>query len=152
MIKVKTMKQETHQRFLEICRQQGWKCTSQRLSVYDFICENYTHPTVDVVWSHVKINMPSITRESIYRILNEFASCGIIHRLDHIESARYDGQTGPHGHFICTQCGVIQDFALPKTVAIPQNAFSGDVDHLELRVTGICSTCKNKPTKTKQTN
>lgn len=138
------MDQETYQRFLEVCRQNGWKCTSQRLAVYDCVYENYTHPSVDAVWQHVQVHLPSITRESIYRILNEFTSCGIIRRLDHIESARYDGQRGPHGHFICTRCNAIQDFVLPDNIHLPKNTIPGDVDHLELRVTGLCSICKTK--------
>ncbi len=138
------MNKEIHQRFKEICRKNEWKCTPQRLAVYDFIYENYTHPDVDVVWGKVKAILPSVARESIYRILNEFAAHGLIHRLDHIDHARYDGQIGPHGHFLCTHCGEIQDFPFSDTAGVPNNDQFGDIEHLELRLTGICKHCRKQ--------
>ena len=61
------MKKATHTRFMEICREAGWKCTSQRLAVYDFLQDNLTHPDVDTVWHAVRSHLPAITRESVYR-------------------------------------------------------------------------------------
>jgi Fe2+ or Zn2+ uptake regulation protein len=138
------MNEEKYQCFQDICRKNSWKCTVQRLAVFDFIYENYSHPGVDEVWMQVKLTLPSVTRESVYRILNEFTSCGIIRRLDRIESARYDGQVGPHGHFLCTQCGDIQDFPLSETIPVPEKTISGDIEHLELRLTGVCGRCKQQ--------
>jgi len=144
------MNENQYKLFQVICRRNRWRCTAQRLAVFDFVHENYEHPDVDEVWKHVKAGLPTVTRESVYRILNEFSSRGIVRRLDLIERARYDGQVRPHGHFLCTHCGVIQDFAMPDSVAVPQNAFSGEVEHLELRVTGVCDRCKKKHKKPKE--
>jgi Fur family peroxide stress response transcriptional regulator len=143
------MNKTNYQFFQEICQKTGWKCTAQRLAVFDVIHENYSHPGVDEVWMQVKTTLPSVTRESIYRILNEFSAHGIIRRLDHIESARYDGQVGPHGHFLCTQCGDIQDFPLSDAVPVPKDTISGDIEHLELRLTGVCGRCKQHQPKIK---
>ncbi len=143
------MSAEHHEQFRKICRKIGWKCTAQRLAVFAFIHDNYTHPNVDGVWKTIQKTLPSVTRESIYRILNEFASHGIVHRLDPMDSARYDGQVGPHGHFLCTQCGDIQDFPLSKAISVPKQAGFGEVEHLELRLTGICRRCR-KTTTTQQ--
>lgn len=135
------MKDQTYQEFEAICRENGWKCTSQRFAVYDFVRENLTHPDVNTVWTQVKKNSPAITRESVYRILNEFVESGIIYRLDHVTSACYDSQTEPHGHFICENCGKILDFSMPSGLTLPTNAVTGKVRHIELRVTGICDQC-----------
>ena len=126
---------------MAICQRNGWKCTSQRLAVYSFVDENYTHPGVDEVWQHVKKSLPTVTRESVYRILNEFAERGIIQRLDLIDSARYDCQTGPQGHFICEVCGEITDFAFPEGALSSADTPSGEVRHIELRLSGICGKC-----------
>lgn len=136
------MEKQKHQEFLEICRQNGWKCTSQRLAVYDFINENNKHPMVNDVWDDVKKSLPAVTRESVYRILNEFAECGILQRLDRIYSARYDCQTGPQGHFICEVCGDITDFAFPDAALLSADALCGEVRYVELRISGICEKCK----------
>lgn len=92
---------ETHAEFRNICRKTGWKCTSQRLAVYGFLRGNHTHPDVDTVWGAVRNSLPTITRESVYRILNEFSEAGVIGRLDHIDNARYDSRVDAHGHLIC---------------------------------------------------
>ena len=132
-----------HSDFRKICRENGWKCTPQRLSVYVFVQGNLTHPDVDTVWEAVRDSLPSITRESVYRILNEFAEQGIIRRLDHIDNARYDSRTGLHGHFICRKCGRITDFDWPAGVEIPETARTGTVDHMEFRLIGLCRECSS---------
>ena len=136
------MDQQKIEEFQAICRWNGWKCTSLRLAVYEFVHENYTHPGVDDVWRNVRQNLPAVTRESVYRILNEFAERGIIQRLDHIDSARYDCQTGPQGHFICEICGGITDFAFPEGAFPSADMAGGEVRHVELRLSGICSKCR----------
>lgn len=136
------MMEKTHADFLEICRKYHWKCTSQRLAVFDFLKDNLTHPDVDSVWTAVRKNLPAITRESVYRILNEFAENAVICRLDQIENARYDSRTDAHGHFICQNCGKISDFNWPEGVTLPQNMISGEVAHMEIRVVGLCPECR----------
>ena len=103
------MQATRQQEFSKICRDAGWKCTSQRMAVYEFLQNNLTHPDVDTVWRAVRGTLPTVTRESIYRILNEFSEKGMIRRLDQIENARYDSRTDAHGHFICQRCGKISD-------------------------------------------
>src|SRR5574344_2069988 len=138
------MTQEGTQLFRELCRKAGWKCTSQRLAVYDFVHDNRTHPDVDSVWRAVRVTQPAITRESVYRILNEFSEQGIISRIDQLDSARYDSRTLPHGHFICEKCGAILDFDLPEGEFQPPVQLPGQARHLEVRAVGICEQCLKK--------
>lgn len=133
----------TFEEISAICKEAGWKCTPQRAAVYEYICDNLAHPDVDQVWAAVKAKLPSVTRESVYRILDEFAREGVIRRLDQISRARYDSLTGPHGHFICERCGKIVDFALPEDVRIPPVPH-GKVRHVELRLNGVCNECQKK--------
>ncbi len=143
------MDQRKYQKFVEICRENGWKCTAQRIAVYDSVCDNLNHPGVDDLWKQIRKDLPSVTRESVYRILNEFAEQGIIQRLDRIENARYDSQTGPHGHFICECCGAITDFQLPGQAVFPVTDIPGKLRHIELRVGIICNKCNaTHPAKT----
>ena len=135
------MKGFKQKNFSDICRQFNWKCTPQRMAVYECVFYNRCHPDVDAVWSTVKAKMPTVTRESIYRILNEFAGHDLIWRLDHMASARYDSNTHPHGHFICENCGSIADFVLEKDVREFSAVVPGNVRHMEIRFTGLCSKC-----------
>lgn len=132
---------EHHSEFLTVCHKNGWKCTSQRLAVYEFLQNNLNHPDVDTVWHAVRGRLPAVTRESIYRILNEFVEKGMIRRLDHIDSARYDSRTEPHGHFLCEKCGKIFDFSWPEGVILPGELPGKAFSHMEIRLVGICSRC-----------
>lgn len=138
------MRNSEQEKFLKLCREVGWKCTSQRLAVYEFLAGNLTHPDVDTVWNAVRATQPAITRESVYRILNEFSAKGIIRRLDQIDIARYDSRTGAHGHFICEKCGEISDFDWPGGTTLALEQMPGDVTHMEIRLAGVCRKCANR--------
>ena len=137
----------TPEEFAVQCHRFGWKCTPQRLAVYVSICGDRTHPDVDRVWGEVRDRLPTVTRESVYRILNEFSERGLVRRLDRVNTARYDADTTPHGHFICEKCGRITDFELTENPAafIPATP-PGRIRHTELRCIGLCSDC-DKPNR-----
>lgn len=135
-----------HEKFKDLCHAYHCKCTTQRFAVYEYICGNTAHPTVDHVWQAVKRKHPSITRESVFRILTEFSEWGLISRMDKIENARFDGISGNHGHLICRKCGKIQDFNLPPEIQLPDSA-DFEVDHIELRISGFCPGCQKKMKK-----
>ena len=138
------MQATRQQEFSKICRDAGWKCTSQRLAVYDFLADNLSHPDVDTVWAAVRSTQPAITRESVYRILNEFAAKGIIRRMDHIDSARYDSRTGAHGHFICEKCGrpmVIKSGRYGKFVACSGFPECRNAHPIVKDTGGLCPLC-----------
>ena len=129
--------------FPAFCREHGFKCTAQRLAVFASVRAATGHPSVDEVWGAVRRNIQTITRESVYRILNEFAEVGLIGRLDSLASARYDTNASPHTHFICERCGKIIDYPMPNGIPIPEG-IAGTSRHLELRITGVCGECLNR--------
>ncbi len=128
-------------KFQEICRVNGWKCPAQRLAIYKFLDHNTTHPDVQSTWEKVRQELPTITRESVYRILNEFAEHHLIQRMDHLETAHYDTNTASHGHFFCEKCGAIIDFALPPEIRLCDEYKGGKVRTVEVRAVGICQRC-----------
>lgn len=87
---------------------------------------------------------------TLYRTLDLFTE----HRL--IEKHSAGDQTTryclmhsaqPHGHFYCKSCGTME--CLPPEMLTPllhlHNGCAGhDVHHIELRLDGICTTCKQK--------
>ena len=130
----------TSDAFPAFCREHGLKCTAQRLAVFNAVRLSRRHPSVDETLAEVRKTVPTVTRDSVYRILNEFADLGVITRLDALSAARYDTVLGPHAHFICEVCGSITDYPLPAERPIPEGMPS-ERHHLELRVTGVCSAC-----------
>jgi len=145
---------ETEIRLRELCAAHHLKCTAQRLAVYRYIHGNTSHPGVDRIWYDVRQKIPSITRESVFRILTELCDLGVIARLDKIINARFDGLPHNHGHMICENCGAVLDFELPDSPPIPKSP-DFQVSRVELRLTGLCRKCaemkaKNNPGKAKR--
>ncbi len=140
-------KDELLQEFRNVCKKLGWKLTSLRFAVYCFLKDNKEHPIVDAVWAAVKRETPAVSRESVYRILNDFAEKGLIAVLDRADVvARYDSNPKRHDHFFCERCGRVFDFEvvdLEKLVK-PLVDKTGRIDYVEARVRGVCRDCLNK--------
>ena len=105
------------------------------------------HPSADWVFEHVKEQIPDISLATVYRNLSLFKEQGLITSLGTVNGVeRFDGNTEPHVHFICTQCGNVQD--LPE-ISVPEELNSavaqssgGRVDNCQLSFTGICGECR----------
>jgi len=137
------MEEITSDAFPAFCREHGLKCTAQRLAVFNAVRGSRRHPSVDETLAKVRKPVPTVTRDSVYRILNEFAELGLLTRMDALSSARYDTVLGPHAHFICEVCGSITDYPLPKGLSLP-SGMPKEQHHVELRVTGLCPACAKK--------
>ncbi len=105
------------------------------------------HPSADWVFEHVKEQVPDISLATVYRNLALFKDQGLITSLGTVKGVeRFDGNTDPHVHFICTQCGAVMD--LPQ-ISVPEELNSavaqssgGRVDNCQLSFTGICGECR----------
>ena len=105
------------------------------------------HPSADWVFEHVKEQVPDISLATVYRNLALFKDQGLITSLGTVKGVeRFDGNTEPHVHFICTQCGSVLD--LPQ-ISVPEELNSavaqssgGRVDNCQLSFTGLCGNCR----------
>ncbi len=135
--------EEIKQEFRQICQKLGWKMTSSRLAVYSYVRGNGTHPSVNMVWEAVRKSQPAISRESIHRILCDFAQNKLIYHITDLGVSRYDSDIRRHDHFVCDSCGDILDAELAEIPGclpeIPED--SGTVTHWEIRLHGICRKC-----------
>ena len=127
--------------FQLLCQAHGFRCTPQRFAVFSFMKDNLTHPDVNRIWEKVRESIPTITRESVFRILTELVDSGVISRMDKIADARFDGRVCDHGHLICERCGSVVDFDLPVSSLLPQDMHGFTTWHTELRISGLCASC-----------
>lgn len=106
------------------------------------------HPTAETVYDQVSEIIPSISRATVYRILNQYAEQGTIAQLHIKESAdRYDDLMDPHYHLLCTSCKRVLDLAAPnyEKIPLPQDDASGcKITGVELTFLGICPECGSK--------
>ena len=104
------------------------------------------HPSADWVYETLRQQMPDVSLATVYRNLALFKQQGLIASLGTVGGIeRFDGNTSPHVHFICTGCDAVID--LPQ-MTVPQSLSSqaaaqsgGQVNVCQLTFTGLCSRC-----------
>jgi len=122
--------------------------TLQKAIIYHTLCDMHCHPTAAMVYDQVHRAHPTISRSTVYRVLNKMAAEGKILRLDLAgDNSRYDGQISPHGHLLCRACGRIVD--VPQTaVNLPGDDFGFLVENCSVLFRGLCPACRRSPGST----
>ena len=139
----------------EIFRSQGLKVTPQRQAIFRALHTSSVHPTADTVFDTVRAEMPTISLRTVYQTLNDLAAMGELHAVDlGTGSARFDPNTSPHHHLVCTVCGRVDDLdAEFPGVTIPRgNPLGFEVTATEIVFRGRCHECAvaagSEPAKT----
>ena len=89
----------------------GLKVTQQRIAVLMLMQNRKDHPTAETVYSDIQKTNPGITLATVYKILDIFATFGIINRVMTQEGVkRYDPVAQSHGHIYCDNTNEIIDF------------------------------------------
>jgi len=124
----------------------GFKPSLQRIAILEYLRTHFTHPTVDEIYEALSPSMPTLSKTTIYNTLRNFSQAGLALslRLDE-KTVHYDGDTTPHAHFICKDCGKIIDVAIKNTRLIQIPTLNGaEVQTVEISYYGQCNSCKNK--------
>ncbi len=84
-----------------------------RIKILDYIIRNNNHPTVDEIHKVVVKEVPTLSKTTVYNTLDLFIKAKVLNGL-YIEEneTRYDPILINHGHFKCSRCGEIVDFAI----------------------------------------
>lgn len=131
---------EAYQRLVD----SGVRPSVQRLAIMDYLLKHYTHPTVDEVYKGLYKKIPTLSRTTVYntlRLFSEHHAALMITIDDH--RVCYDGNTTPHVHFFCKECGRVVDFfdEQAPTLTAPRNIDGHMVDEMQLYYKGVCADC-----------
>lgn len=131
------MKQAAYDRLSEC----GVKASVQRVEIMHYLLTNLVHPTSDKIYSDLSENMPTLSKTTVYNTLKLLAQKGAVQILD-IDStmSHFDGETAPHAHFLCKECGAIYD--VPLAVDLRLEGVEHEIDEAQLYYKGVCSKCK----------
>ena len=134
------------QRFEAVCREHGLPITVQRRVLIDAVVRTDDHPTAEELWARAREVLPDISRTTVYRILDTFVDLGLVERVPHPRgAARFDGNTEPHHHLICTKCKQVFDAHDPicAYMGAPADAPEGfDVHSCSVLFLGVCRACR----------
>ena len=121
------------------------KYSRQRESIREFVKSCHDHPTADTVYAGIKEEFPNISLGTVYRNLSLLVELGEIAKISTGNGPdRFDCNTKPHSHFICTQCHCIKDIEMADMDYITQKAsenFDGEITAHTTTFYGICKNC-----------
>ena len=134
--------------FQKRCRESGIRLTYQRLEVFKEVACSDEHPDVETIFERVRTRLPTVSLDTVYRTLSLLEQEGLLSKVDILcDRARFDANMDPHHHFICTMCGLVNDFYSPQfdNVRIPAEVSAmGTPRSTHVEVRGICRTCGKK--------
>ncbi|OPX18299.1 hypothetical protein BXT86_01990 [candidate division WOR-3 bacterium 4484_100] len=133
----------------------GLKPTFQRLKVLEYLKQNKTHPTAEIIYEHLSRKIPTMSITTIYNTLNIFLKKGLLSAITITgKEIRYDYNSSPHHHFLCTHCGRIIDINLtcPYTDGKKKVIAGHRIEEVHGYFKGICKDCLKKEAKQKKSN
>ncbi len=135
--------------FHAVAKAAGIKLTHQRLEIFREIASSIEHPSAEILFNALKLRLPTLSLDTVYRSLWLLNDLGLIMTLGaRRESLRFDANLEHHHHFVCTRCGRIRDFTSPQLTDLPiPDAVKelGHIDSTHVEVRGICTTCSKDP-------
>lgn len=142
--------------FEKICREQGVPLTVQRRTILESLTQRDDHPTADQVFEEVARHLPSLSRTTVYRVLETLVKLGVIHKAAHLGSAaRYDANTHLHHHLTCLSCHKVVDVEDESIhgIELTKTQSKGfEIQGYSVHFRGYCLECsaKLKPSRTKK--
>ena len=86
--------------------------SKKREAILQKIRSTTSHPTAEWVYHELKGEIPDLSLATVYRNIRLFKEAGDIVSVGTVDGQeRFDGMITPHGHFICTDCLAVIDFA-----------------------------------------
>jgi Fe2+ or Zn2+ uptake regulation protein len=135
-------------RYRDLCRAKGIPCTRQRLAILEAVLESPDHPTADAVHAIVARRIRSLSRTTVYRVMEELAEMGLIAKASHPGKAvRYDRRTDLHHHLVCLRCNAVVDISNDRldAVRIPDTTSHGfEVTSFQVQLRGLCRACRRR--------
>ena len=124
----------------------GIRPSAQRLAIYEFVKNNPSHPTADVVYDALRDELGSLSLTTVYNTLKLFVDAGLVQMLTIDDTFRcFDGDTSSHAHFRCDVCGRIVDFRIKSNFLAIVDGLNGfEIKEAQLYLKGLCPLCKNK--------
>jgi Fur family peroxide stress response transcriptional regulator len=118
--------------------------------VLEFLFANAVHATAEEIYRSVNLLDPRASRATVYNNLKSLMQAGLVREVaGDGKAARFDANLRRHHHFVCEQCGAIEDvpwFGLEGTGA---DELLGDrrMRTFEVVFRGLCRCCTNSDSK-----
>ena len=118
----------------------------KRDAILNCLRQTDVHPSADWVYARLKPEIPDLSLGTVYRNLALFKEQGLIVSVGTVKGVeRFDGNPNFHLHFVCTQCGAVQDLNtvphLPGLTKDAEKELACQIQGYQITFTGICQDC-----------
>ncbi|GHU66053.1 transcriptional repressor [Spirochaetia bacterium] len=127
------------------------KHSRKRDAILELIRSTGTHPGAQWVYDQLKPSIPDLSLGTVYRNIAVFREEGLLESVGVVlGEERFDGDTSPHPHAVCSRCGKIIDLPTEVQAELSRN-FSVDIpdftiDKRNTLFYGLCRGCKEENT------
>lgn len=121
----------------------------QRVKVLEYLTRAGGHPTVDEIYTALLPENPSLSKVTVYNTLHTFVKAGLVREVEiDAPQKRYDITVHDHGHFQCTACAAIYNFAV--RVELPDGETLGKfvISDKNVYFKGLCPNCAAQAAET----
>ena len=135
----------SNENFRECLEKHNIRPSYHRIKVLEYLLSKKTHPTVDEIYSELAIELPTLSKTTVYNTLSLFIKEGLVRLVTTEDNeTRYDANVADHGHFRCEQCGRIFDFLLNLDNVKTSGLEQFKVREKNVYYKGICPECLEK--------
>ena len=126
--------------------------TPQKQLILETLVNMGSHVSAGAIYKQLQETHPEIGRATVFRVLSEMTSDGILYRVQSTAGEdRFDITNDQHHHITCRLCGKVDDVWFdhePHLTEQIRNAsgFSVESEHIEFH--GLCRECRQKNPET----
>ena len=118
----------------------------KRNAILEVLRGTTAHPSAEMVHEMLHEEHPDISLATVYRNLARFKSQGLIQSVATVKGIeRFDANTNPHVHFVCSSCDAVIDLhqiRMPSAQDYsPEDCSNCRIQNCQLTFTGLCGNC-----------
>lgn len=126
----------------------GLRATRQRIALLRLLRDTAGHPTAPELYKQLRRELRSVSRKTVYEILNSFVREGLAACVtDGGEPFRYEARTHAHYHARCRICGQLVDVParadgqIRGLASVPEGF---RVEAIAVTLRGVCLRCRDE--------
>ena len=121
----------------------------KRNAILSYLQSTTDHPSAEMVYAGLKPEIPDLSLGTVYRNLSLFKQQGLATSVATVRGVeRFDGNTSPHVHFLCTACDAVIDLTqmqVPDSLrSMAEGCSGGQVEQCQLSFSGLCRDCAGR--------
>lgn len=125
-----------------------YRRTNQRKKILDYLRSTTSHPTADEIYDAIRLEMPGVSKGTIYRNLKVLQQQGHVKEISlNGQIGRYEFDCGNHYHFKCDSCGKVMDIDEPVHTELEQRIAGRTglkITSHQMEFRGLCIACQQK--------